>query len=88
MTQAANNMTLDAYMAQVERTYDRDLYKTYVFCDLLYRLLPKTPHEKVDLNKQIQLINSRIEEGKTQQIVLERGNPTRTRTCCRTSSTR
>ena len=62
-----------AYMAQVERTYDRDLYKTYMFCDLLYRLLPKTPHEKVDLDKQIQLINSRIEEGKTQQIVLERG---------------
>ena len=62
-----------AYMAQVERTYDRSLYKTYIFCDLLYRLLPKTPHEKVDLNKQIQLINSRIEEGKTQQIVLEKG---------------
>ncbi len=62
-----------AYMAQVERTYDRSLYKTYIFCDLLYRLLPKTPHEKVDLNKQIQLINSRIEEGKTQQIKLERG---------------
>ena len=62
-----------AYMAQVERTYDRSLYKTYIFCDLLYRLLPKRPHEKVDLNKQIQLINSRIEEGKTQQIVLEKG---------------
>ncbi len=62
-----------AYMAQVERTYDRSLYKTYIFCDLLYRLLPKTPHEKVDLNKQIQLINSRIKEGKTQQIVLEKG---------------
>lgn len=62
-----------AYMAQVERTYDRSLYKTYVFCDLLYRLLPKTPHEKVDLNKQIQLINSRIEEGKTQSIVLDKG---------------
>lgn len=62
-----------AYMAQVERTYDRSLYKTYVFCDLLYRLLPKTSHEKVDLNKQIQLINSRIEEGKTQHIVLEKG---------------
>ena len=62
-----------AYMAQVERTYDRALYKTYIFCDFLYRLLPKTPHEKVDLNKQIQLINSRIEEGKTQQIVLEKG---------------
>jgi type I restriction enzyme R subunit len=62
-----------AYMAQVERTYDRSLYKTYIFCDLLYRLLPKSKHDKVDLNKQIQLINSRIEEGKTQQIVLEKG---------------
>ena len=62
-----------AYMAQVERTYDRSLYKTYIFCDLLYRLLPKTPHEKVDLNKQIQLINSHIEEGKTQKIELEKG---------------
>ncbi|MBO4850191.1 MAG: type I restriction endonuclease subunit R [Prevotella sp.] len=62
-----------AYIAQVERTYDRSLYKTYVFCDLLYRLLPKTPHEKVDLNKQIQLINSRIEEGRTQAIVLDKG---------------
>ena len=62
-----------AYMAQVERTYDRSLYKTYVFCDLLYRLLPKTAHEKVDLNKQIQLINSRIEEGRTQSIVLDKG---------------
>ena len=62
-----------AYMAQVERTYDRSLYKTYIFCDLLFRLLPKFSHEKVDLNKQIQLINSRIEEGKTQQIILEKG---------------
>ncbi len=62
-----------AYMAQVERTYDRSLYKTYTFCDLLYRLLPKTPHEKVDLNKQIQLINSRIEEGQTQSIILDKG---------------
>ncbi len=62
-----------AYMAQVERTYDRTLYKTYIFCDLLSRLLPKTPYEKVDLNKQIQLINSRIEAGETQQIALEKG---------------
>ena len=62
-----------AYMAQVERTYDRSLYKTYTFCDLLYRLLPKTPHEKVDLNKQIQLINSHIEEGQTQSIKLDKG---------------
>lgn len=62
-----------AYMAQVERTYDRELYKTYVFCDLLIRLLPKNKQTSVDLDKQIQLINSRIEEGKTQSIILDKG---------------
>lgn len=63
-----------AYMAQVERTYDRSLYKTYVFCDLLYRLLPVNLHDRVDLNKQIQLINSRIEEGEMRKITLEKGH--------------
>ena len=62
-----------SYMAQVERTYDRSLYKTYIFCDLLFRLLPKNRHDKVDLNKQIQLINSHIEEGKVQKITLDKG---------------
>lgn len=28
------------------------LYKTYMFCDLLYRLLPVNKQDKVDLNKQ------------------------------------
>lgn len=62
-----------AYMTQVERTYDRSLYKTYVFCDMLYRLLPKNPRERVDLDKEILLINSKIEEGKTQSIALDKG---------------
>lgn len=62
-----------AYMAQVERTYDRSLYKTYVFCDLLYRLLPVNKQDKVDLNKQIELVNSRIEEGDMMKITLEKG---------------
>lgn len=38
-----------AYMAQIVRTFDVELYKTYVFTELLFKLLPKTPHEKVDL---------------------------------------
>lgn len=62
-----------AYMAQVERTYDRSLYKTYVFCDLLYRLLPVNRQDRVDLNKQIELVNSRIEEGEMRNITLEKG---------------
>ena len=44
-----------AYMAQIARTFDRDLFKTYIFCEYLYKLLPKTPHEKVDLSGKLML---------------------------------
>lgn len=44
-----------AYMAQIARTFDRDLFKTYIFCEYLYKLLPKTPHEKVDLSGKLTL---------------------------------
>lgn len=40
-----------------------------MYTDFLYRLLPKDPHEKVDLNK-IMLINSRIAQGETVSIDL------------------
>lgn len=60
-----------SYMAQIARTFDKSLYKAYVFADYLYRLLPKDPHEKVDLNKQIMLVNSKISAGETLSIKLE-----------------
>lgn len=63
-----------AYMAQIARTYDKELYKAYVYADYLYRLLPKNPKERVDLNKQVMLINSKITEGKTLSIVLDGEN--------------
>ncbi len=59
-----------SYMAQIARTFDKELYKAYIFADFLYRLLPKDPHARVDLNKQIMLINSRISEGNTITISL------------------
>lgn len=59
-----------SYMAQIARTFDKELYKAYVYADFLYRLLPKDPHQKVDLNKQIMLINSRIAQGETVSIDL------------------
>jgi len=59
-----------SYMAQIARTFDRDLYKAYLYADYLYRLLPKDPHEKVDLSKKILLIHSKISEGKTVSINL------------------
>lgn len=51
-----------AYMAQVIRTFDRDLYKSYIFTEFLYKFLPKTPHEKVDLNGKLALINNKLTE--------------------------
>ena len=60
-----------SYMAQIARTFDKSLYKAYVYADFLYRLLPKTPHEQVDLNKKIMLLNSKFEAGETVSISLE-----------------
>ncbi len=51
-----------AYMAQVVRTFDRELYKTYIYTELLYKLLPKNPHEKVELEDKVALINNKLTE--------------------------
>ena len=47
-----------AYMAQIARTFGKPLYKAYIFADTLYKLLPKTHHERPDLSKKIMLVNS------------------------------
>ena len=51
-----------SYMAQVVRTFDVKLYKTYIFTELLFKLLPKTPHEKVDLTGKLLLEHNRLSE--------------------------
>lgn len=60
-----------SYMAQIARTFDKPLYKAYIFADTLYKLLPKTPHEKPDLSKKIMLVNSQFKQGDTVAITLE-----------------
>lgn len=60
-----------SYMAQIVRTFDVELYKTYVFTELLFKLLPKTPHEKVDLNGKLALEHNKFSEGFSGSIVLE-----------------
>lgn len=62
-----------AYMAQIVRTFDKELYKTYVYTELLYKLLPKNPHEKVDLTNKIALINNKLTETFSGCITLEHG---------------
>lgn len=51
-----------AYMAQVVRTFDRELYKTYIFAEYFYRIIPKNAHQKVDLNNKLALINNKLTE--------------------------
>ena len=60
-----------AYMAQIARTFDKGLYKAYIFADTLYKLLPKTAHEQPDLSKKIMLVNSQFKQGDTVAISLE-----------------
>ena len=59
-----------SYMAQIVRTFDVELYKTYVFTEILYKLLPKTPHEKVDLTGKLALEHHKFTEDFTGSIVL------------------
>ena len=60
-----------SYMAQIVRTFDVELYRTYIFTELLFKLLPKTPHEKVDLNGKLALEHNKLSEGFSGSIVLE-----------------
>lgn len=62
-----------SYMAQVERTYDRDLYKAYVFCNFLVRLIKEKKRGAVNLDSEIQVLFSKIDEGDTQKITLDKG---------------
>ena len=60
-----------SYMAQVVRTFDKDLFKTYIFCDYLFKLLPKNPHEKVDLENKLLLEHHRFDVQPTGSIELK-----------------
>ena len=59
-----------SYMAQIVRTFDVELYKTYIFTEILYKLIPKTPHEKVDLTGKLALEQHKFTEGFSGSIVL------------------
>lgn len=64
-----------AYMAQIARTFDRELYKTYIFTEFFYRVIPKTPHTKIDLNSRLALVNNKMEETFSGAIELHKGKP-------------
>lgn len=51
-----------AYITQIVRTFDAELYKSYIFAECLYRFLPRDKHEKVALDDKIALINNKLTE--------------------------
>ena len=59
-----------AYMAQIERTFDKELFKTYIFCEYLFKLLPKTPHDRVELSDKLQLEHHNFTIEETRAIEL------------------
>jgi type I restriction enzyme R subunit len=60
-----------SYMAQVVRTFDVELYKTYIFTELLVKLLPKTAHDTVDLSGKLALEQHKMTEEFSGSILLE-----------------
>ena len=61
-----------AYMAQVVRTFDKELYLSYIYAEFLYRFIPKSPHETINLDNKIALINSKVTEDFSGSIKLAR----------------
>ena len=68
------------YMAQIVRTFDVELYKTYIFTELLIKLLPKTEHETVDLTGKLALEQHKMTESFSGSIILEPSEDNKTLT--------
>lgn len=51
-----------AFVTQLVRIDDKDLFKDYLFVSHLVHLLPKTPGEKIDISDKIQLEYAKLKE--------------------------
>ena len=69
-----NFLRFYAYISQITRMFDAELHKSYLFCEYLFRLLPKRPHEKISLDDQILLVNSKLTETFSGSIELKKGS--------------
>lgn len=68
-----NFLRFYAYITQITRMFDTDLHKSYLFCEYLFRLLPKRAHEKINLDDQVMLVNSKLTETFSGSIELKKG---------------
>ena len=61
------------WMTNEVRTFDAELFKSALYAEHLYDLIPKTPHEKVDLRTKIALVNNKLNETFSGEIELQKG---------------
>lgn len=66
-----NFLRFYAYITQITRMFDTDLHKTYLFCEYLFRLMPKTHRERISLDDQVILVNSKLTETFSGSITLQ-----------------
>ncbi len=66
-----NFLRFYAYITQIVRMFDKDLHKTYLFCEFLFRLIPVNPSEPVKLEDKITLYNSKLTETFSGSIELD-----------------
>lgn len=62
---------LYSYMAQIARTYDKELYKSYIFTEFLFNVLPKHPHQQVNLDQKLALAHNKLSQGFSGSIVIK-----------------
>ena len=63
-----------AFVTQIVRMFDKELHKTYLFCEYLFRLLPKKSQDKINLDNMILLSRNSLVETFSGSIELKSGN--------------
>ena len=60
-----------AYITQIARMFDKELHHSYLFCEYLFRFMPKSSRINIDLDEQILLSQSRLNETFSGSVQLE-----------------
>lgn len=61
------------WLSNEVRTFDAELFKSALYAEHLYLLIPHTPHEKIDLRTKITLVNNKLNETFSGHITLTKG---------------
>lgn len=63
-----------AYMAQIARTFDKELYRSYIFAEYFFRALGRNASKSVKLEHQLTLISNQLTESFSGAITLKKGD--------------